>query len=89
MRGFKWIRKALTKRVLRSTYHVRRKVAMTEVAPSEKLVLGVSFAIVALICLTILQATYMIVFRNFSNEIFNGIMFVIGIILGTFFGAKT
>jgi hypothetical protein len=59
-----------------------------ETPPSDTLVYGVYFSIVALLCLTALQATYMFVTGTFSNEIFAAMTLVIGTILGTFFGQK-
>lgn len=75
MRDF--IRKALTK-----------KHGRTEVPPSQRLVLGIQFAVVALLCLTSLEIAYMVVAGAFSSEIFAAITLVIGTILGTFFGQK-
>ena len=60
-----------------------------EVAPSQKLLYGMYFAFAALIALTILEATYIIIIHAFSSEIFAAISLVIGTILGAFFGAKT
>jgi len=66
----------------------RKKARQIEIAPSDRLVYGMYFAIIALISLTILEATYMYVLRNFSNEIFAAISLVIGTILGAIFGQK-
>jgi hypothetical protein len=46
------------------------------------------FAIVALISLAMLEATYILVLRSFSSEIFAAITLVIGTILGAFFGQR-
>ena len=75
------IRKALRKTVRRG-----RKIVHVE--PSDRLVYGISFAIVALICLTALEAVYIYVLCKFSNEIFAAISIVVGTILGAFFGQK-
>ena len=72
------IRRALTKTV-------RVEKREIQLPPSEKLVYGVYFAIVALICLTALEAVYMIMLRSFSSEIFAAITLIIGTILGVFF----
>jgi len=65
-----------------------KKAGQIEIEPSDSLVYGMYFAIIALISLTILEATYMYVLRNFSNEIFAAISLVIGTILGAIFGQK-
>ena len=80
------IRKALTKTV--SVQVGRGKVQQVDVLPNDKVVYGVYFSIIALICLTALEATYIHVLRTFSNEIFAVISLVIGTILGAFFGQK-
>lgn len=82
------VRKAFTRTVQIQTGR-RKKLTRVEVPPSEKLVYGIWFAIAALVCLTILEATYILVLRSFSSEIFMGITFIVGTILGAFFGAKT
>jgi len=80
------IRKALTKTI--SVKEGRKRAKKIQIAPSDSLVYGMYFAIVALISLTILEATYMYVLRNFSNEIFAAITGLTGTILGAFFGQK-
>ena len=71
------IKKALTRR--------RGKV---EIPPSQRLVLGIQFAIIALVCLTTLEIAYMVIVRAFSSEIFATITLVVGTILGSIFGQK-
>lgn len=78
-----WIKKALTRRI--SIKGRRRQI---ELEPSERLVYGMYFAIAALIALTLLEATYILVLRSFSTEIFAAITLVIGTILGAFFGQR-
>jgi len=80
------IRKALTRTV--SVRVGRGKTRQIDVPPNDKVVYGVYFSIIALICLTALEATYIHVLRSFSNEIFAVISLVIGTILGAFFGQK-
>ena len=73
MRNF--IKKALTRKIKLT----RRTV---EVEPSLRLVYGMYFAIASVICLTILEATYILVLRSFSSEIFAAITGLIGTIVG-------
>ena len=80
------IRKALTRTV--SVRVGRGKTRQIDVPPNDRVVYGVYFAIIALICLTALEATYIHVLGSFSNEIFAVISLVIGTILGAFFGQK-
>ena len=81
------IREALTKTVW-IQHGTRKKPKRLVVEPSERLVLGLYFAFLALILLTFLEATYIIILHNFNNEIFAAITLVIGTILGAFFGKK-
>ena len=83
--GFK-LRKALTKVVFEQDR--RGRVKRVEVPPSQRLVLGIQFAIIALLCLTGLEVAHMVVVKAFSSEIFAAISLVIGTILGAFFGQK-
>ena len=80
------MKKALTKTVTVKGH--RGRTQQIEVPPNQKLVYGVYFAGAALICLTILEATYILVLRSFSSEIFAAISMVVGTILGAFFGQK-
>ena len=72
-----FIKRALTKR------HGR-----TEIPPSQRLVLGIQFAIISLLCLTVLEITYMLIVRAFSSEIFAAITLVVGTIVGSIFGMR-
>jgi hypothetical protein len=81
------IRRVLTRRIsLRSPRG--RRVTQVEVEPSDRLVYGVYFGIIALLSLTALEALYLVVLQTFSSEIFAAITLVIGTILGAFFGQK-
>ena len=79
MRNF--IKKALTRKIKLT----RRTV---EVEPSLRLVYGIYFAIATVICLTILEATYILVLRSFSSEIFSAITGLIGTIVGVLLTSK-
>lgn len=79
MRNF--IKKALTRKIKLT----RRTI---EVEPSLRLVYGMYFAVATLICLTILEATYILVLRSFSSEIFSAITGLIGTIIGVLLTSK-
>lgn len=81
MRG--WIKKALTRQI-----SVKGKRRQIELEPSRKLLYGMYFAIAALISLTILEATYILALRSFSNEIFSAITGLIGTIVGVLLTSK-
>jgi len=66
----------------------RGQVRNIEVPPSQKLVLGIYFAVASLISLTALEITYIVVLKAFSSEVFAAVSLVIGTILGAVFGQK-
>lgn len=61
-----------------------KKLRCVEVAPSEKLVLGVCFAVVALVCLVVLEVVHLFVLGFWNNEVFAAICSLIGCIFGVF-----
>jgi len=85
------IKKALTRKTaLTAVKDPRNQTQLElEIPPSQKLLYGIYFATVALIILTILETTYMIVFHSFNNEIFAAITLIIGTILGVFYTQKS
>ena len=82
-----FIKRALTKTVQLRTAH--GDTQQLELPPDKKLLYGMYFAIFALVMLTALETTYMIVFQTFNNEIFAAMMLVVGTILGAFYGQKS
>jgi len=85
------IKQAFTRKTARATVKDPRNETQLEqeIPPSEKLLYGIYFALASLTALTILETTYMLVFHGFSNEIFAGIMLIIGTIIGAFFGQRS
>jgi len=81
------LRRALTKQVL-VRLGSRKKPTQIELEPSNSLLYGMYFAFIALTCLTILEATYILVLHSFSNEIFAAITGLMGTVLGIFIGQK-
>jgi len=82
-----FIKHALTKTIQIRTAH--GDTQQLEIQPDKKLLYGMYFAITALIMLTALETTYMIVFQTFNNEIFAALTLVIGTLLGAFYGQKS
>jgi hypothetical protein len=81
-----WLQKAFTRRII---VEGKRGKARTKLEPpSPRLILGVEFAIIALVSLSTLEAIHMVVVKSFSSEIFAAISLIIGTILGAFFGTK-
>jgi len=82
-----YIKQALTKTIQIRT--AQGNTQQLEITPDKKILYGMYFAMLALIMLTALETTYMIVFQTFNNEIFAAMMLVVGTILGTFYGQKS
>jgi hypothetical protein len=82
-----YIKQALTKTIEIRT--AQGNTQQLEITPDKKLLYGMYFALFALVMLTALETTYMIVFQTFNNEIFAGMMLVVGTILGAFYGQKS
>lgn len=81
------IRNAFTKTVLVQE-GARKKLKRVEVPPSEKLVLGLCFAIAALIGLVILEVAHMAFLGNWNSEIFAAVTALIGTITGIFISQR-
>jgi hypothetical protein len=82
-----YIKQALTKTIEIRT--AQGNTQQLEITPDKKLLYGMYFALFALVMLTALETTYMIVFQTFNNEIFAAMMLVVGTILGAFYGQKS
>jgi len=82
-----YIKQALTKTIQIRT--AQGNTQQLEITPDKKLLYGMYFAVLALVMLTALETTYMIVFQTFNNEIFAAMMLVVGTLLGAFYGQKS
>jgi hypothetical protein len=82
-----YIKQALTKTIEIRT--AQGNTQQIDIPPDKKLLYGMYFALFALIMLTALETTYMIIFQTFNNEIFSAMMLVVGTILGAFYGQKS
>lgn len=61
-----------------------KKLHRLEVPPSQRLVLFLQLSIVALICLSLIEALHILVLRAFNWEVFAAITGLIGTITGVF-----
>jgi len=80
------IRRALTRTVLRQSGRRGKKVVRVEVLPSEGVVFGVCFAVVALVGLFVLEIVHLLVLGCWSSEVFAVITSLVGTVVGVFFG---
>ena len=79
------IRQALTK-TIRTTH--KRKQIEVKVTPSERLLYAVYFSLGMVVCLTALEAVYLIVLGKWNSEIFTVISGLVGNVTGIFLTQK-
>ena len=80
-----WIKRALTRRTTDKTV----TQADVEVEPSDRLVLGVKFAIAFTFSLTALEIAHLALLRTWNSEVFAAIMGLAGTITGILISQKT
>jgi len=78
-----WIKRALTRRSTDKT------ATQQEVPPSERLVLGVKFAITLTFSLTALEIAHLALLRTWNSEVFAAITGLAGTITGILIAQKT
>jgi len=78
-----WITRALTRRSTDKT------ATQQEVPPSERLVLGVKFAITLTFSLTALEIAHLALLRTWNSEVFAAITGLAGTITGILIAQKT
>lgn len=81
-----WIKRALTRKV---SVKRGRGEQILEIEPSQKLVLGVKFAMAMVVCLSALEVAHMAFLGTWSSEIFAAITGLIGTISGVVVSQKT
>jgi len=85
----RWVRRALTRVEYRRVGSGGgKKLRRVEIPPSERLVYGLCFSFVALVCLVLLEALHIVFLGSFSSEIFAAITGVIGTISGVFLTSR-
>ncbi|RLI40038.1 hypothetical protein DRO69_13455 [Candidatus Bathyarchaeota archaeon] len=78
------IKHALTRKIHRKGSHGKDQVIVIQ--PSEKLVLGVKFAMGMTICLSALEVAHMAFLGSWSSEIFAAITGLSGSVIGVLIG---
>jgi hypothetical protein len=78
-----WIKRALTRKTTDKT------VTQAEVEPSDRLVLGVKFAIALTFSLTALEIAHLALLRTWNSEVFAAITGLTGTITGILISQKT
>jgi hypothetical protein len=81
-----WIKRALTRKITDKT---ETATEIVEVQPSERLVLGVKFAIALTFSLTALEIAHLALLRTWNSEVFAAITGLAGTITGILIAQKT
>ena len=82
-----WLRTRLTKRRMRPADEARR-VRMEEEPPSDRFVLVIALMIVFFAGLVALEVVHMLILGTWSDVVFNGVMLVVGTIVGAIWGQR-
>ena len=78
-----WVKRALTRRTTDKT------ALATDVSPSERLVLGVKFAITLTFSLTAIEIAHLALMHTWNSEVFAAITGLAGTITGILISQKT
>ena len=80
-----YLRDKLTRRrIIPST--VSRRVQIHEEAPSDRFVLVIALMIVFFVGLIVLELVHMVLLGTWNEVVFNGIMLIVGTIVGAIWG---
>ena len=83
-----WLRKALTKRKTVEDDSAARRVRVQEELPSDRFVLSIWLMILFFAGLVGLELVHMLVFSEWNPAIFDGVMLIVGALLGSLFGYR-
>ena len=84
-----WLRRALARTRLPNGERFERRVGLEEKeSPSERFVISIALMIVFFVGLVALEIAYMAVLGEWNDVIFNGIMLVVGSLIGALFGYR-
>lgn len=83
------IRKGLTRTVLVEDDSKARRVRITETEPGESFVLIVALMIIFFVGLVFLEIIHMVWMGSWNDTVFNGIMLVVGTIVGAVWGRSS
>ena len=83
-----WLRKALTRRKMVEDDSAARRVRTMEELPSDRFVLSIWLMILFFAGLVALELVHMLVFGEWNPAIFDGVMLIVGSLLGSLFGYR-
>lgn len=80
-----YIKTKLTRRQVNQT-STGRRVQLQEDAPSDRFVLVIALMIVFFVGLIVLELVHMVLLGTWNEVVFNGIMLIVGTIVGAIWG---
>jgi hypothetical protein len=90
---FSWIKRLIRRGLMRTTIiedgSRTRKVRFKEIAPDENFVLIVALMIIFFVGLVFLEVIHMVWMGSWNDAVFNGIMLVVGTIVGAVWGRSS
>ena len=81
-----FVRKALTRKISVEDDSPSRRVRIQEELPSDRFVMSIWLMILFFVGLVALELIHMLVFQEWNQAIFDGIMIIVGALLGSLFG---
>ena len=85
----KLVRKGLSRTVVLDDDSVGRRVRVEEIGPDENYVLIVALMIIFFVGLVFLEIIHMVWMGSWNDAVFNGIMLVVGTIVGAVWGRSS
>jgi hypothetical protein len=85
----KLLRKGLSRTVVLDNDSVGRRVRVEEIGPDENYVLIVALMIIFFVGLVFLEIIHMVWMGSWNDAVFNGIMLVVGTIVGAVWGRSS
>ena len=85
----KLVRKGLSRTVVLDDDSVGRRVRVEEIGPDENYVLIVALMIIFFVGLVFLEIIHMVWIGSWNDAVFNGIMLVVGTIVGAVWGRSS
>jgi hypothetical protein len=83
------LRKGLSRTVVLDNDSVGRRVRVEEIGPDENYVLIVALMIIFFVGLVFLEIIHMVWMGSWNDAVFNGIMLVVGTIVGAVWGRSS
>jgi len=85
---FSWLREKLTRRRIIIDAETGRRVRIIEERPSRRLLYTIILTLIILLVLIATQVAWLIIYREWNESIFQGIIAVLCIILGALWGRR-